>query len=351
MTRARSDRYFFPSTTRITDLQQRPFTVSRLPRNEWRNGQYVVAEITGRALRPFALELADGRVAQAVPGDRLVGALGRRAATLQAVGSWESVGDDLELHLLTMAGVIGKCTSVSAFADPLPSLQYVGHVTRDDALVSMRDFAPDLAPEALQVPVILIVGTSMDAGKTMAGVRLVRMLRRRGLRVVASKLTGVGRFRDVLAMGDAGAEWIRDFVDAGLPSTVVPANEFRDAIGPLFTSINALGADVVVVEAGASPLEPYNGEEAVRMIGDALRMVVLCASDPYAALGVMEAFDLEPTFISGRATSTTAGAELSARLTGRPAIDLLDPFSAVELEQLLDSELAHDPPDDGAPPT
>lgn len=349
MKRSRPDRYFFPSATRISDLDREPFEVRRLPRNEWRNGQYVAVEISGRALQPYELELADGRVAIAVPGDRLVGVLGRRAATLQAVGSWEAVGDDLALDLLTMAGVVGKCTSRSAFANPVPSLHYVGHIQRGDELVAMSDFAPDVPPEPLSLPVILIIGTSMDAGKTMAGVRIVRLLHRRGMRVAACKLTGVGRYRDVLAMGDAGAEWIRDFVDAGLPSTVVPADEFRTAVGAFFTTINALGADVAVIEAGASPLEPYNGEEAVNMIGDALRMVVLCASDPYAALGVMQAFELEPTFISGRATSTTAGAELTTLLTGRPAIDLLDPFGATELEALLEQGLTGPPPHRGPP--
>ena len=45
MTRSRSDRTFLPSVTRIADLETEPFDVFRLPRNEWRNGQYVVVEI------------------------------------------------------------------------------------------------------------------------------------------------------------------------------------------------------------------------------------------------------------------------------------------------------------------
>ena len=116
---------------------------------------------------------------------------------------------------------------------------------------------------------------------------------------------------------------------------MVPAEEFDAAIGPLLALVNRTGADVAVVEAGASPLEPYNGAEAVRMIGDAVRMVVLCASDPYAAHGVMDAFQLEPTFVSGRATSTSAGAALTAQLTGRPALDLLDPGTEPILEGML----------------
>jgi uncharacterized NAD-dependent epimerase/dehydratase family protein len=185
----------------------------------------------------------------------------------------------------------------------------------------------------------LIIGTSMDAGKTLAGTRLIRRLRARGLRIVAAKLTGVGRYRDVLAFGDAGADWTMDFVDAGLPSTAVPAPDFEAAVGPLLGRMGRLGADLAVIEAGASPLEPYNGDTVVRLLGDAVRSTVLCASDPYAALGVMQAFEATPSFIAGRATATTAGAELTARLTGRPCLNLLEDEALAEVDGLLRCEL------------
>ena len=54
-----------------------------------------------------------------------------------------------------------------------------------------------------------------------------------------------------------------------------------------------------VVEVGASPLEPYNGAVAVEAIRDAIDFTVLCASDPYAVLGVETAFDmLSPDLIT-----------------------------------------------------
>ena len=46
----------------------------------------------------------------------------------------------------------------------------------------------------------------------------------------------------------------------------------------------------MVVEAGASPLEPYNGSVVVDYLKDQTCFTVLCASDPYAALGVQAAF-------------------------------------------------------------
>jgi hypothetical protein len=274
-----------------------------------------------------------------VQGDHIIGALGRRAATLQAVGDWADVGEDLHLDLLSMAGVTGRCTSKSAFSKPIAPLTYVGHVHRGGTPVTMRQFVPDDPQEPVTVPCVLIVGTSMDAGKTLAGTRLVRRLRSLGMRIVAAKITGVGRYRDVLAFGDAGADWIFDFVDAGLPSTAVPADDFEAAVGPLLGRMSSLGADLAIVEAGASPLEPYNGDTAVRLLGESVRSLVLCASDPYAALGVMQAFDATPSFIAGRAAATTAGAELTARLTGRPCLNLLEDEALAEVDGLLRREL------------
>jgi hypothetical protein len=326
----------FPSLTRNSDLASEPFEVVAMDHDNWRSGQYVAAEIAGHARRPYDVELASGRVGKASAGDVIVGALGRRTATLQLVGSFEDVGPDGAMDLLSIAGVMGRCTSRSMFADNPAPLRYVGHVVRDGHPVSMTDFVPPVEDQPLTMPVILIIGTSMDAGKTLAGIQLVRQLRQRGKRVVAAKITGVGRYRDVQAMGDAGAEAILDFVDAGLPSSAVPPDEYEAALRPLLSRLAGTGADVAVIEAGASPLEPYNGDVAVRLLGEAVRMIVLCASDPYAAMGVMQAFEATPTFITGRAAATSSGAALTAKLTGQPTIDLLDPDSAGQVDGFLD---------------
>ena len=57
--------------------------------------------------------------------------------------------------------------------------------------------------------------------------------------VVGVKFTGAGRRRDTLAMRDAGAEKIFDFVDVGLPSTVCPPEEYRELLGSLLGLIQA----------------------------------------------------------------------------------------------------------------
>jgi hypothetical protein len=145
-----------------------------------------------------------------------------------------------------------------------------------------------------------------------------------GKKVIGSKLTGAGRYRDILSFRDAGASAIFDFVDAGLPSTVVAEEDFRNAIRPLLHHINSLKPDMLVVEAGASPLEPYNGAAAIDELGDNIACTILCASDPYAVVGVEKAFGLKPDLVAGPAASTSAAIDLVDKLSRVEAINVMD---------------------------
>lgn len=331
------ERLVFTSVTRAARLEDRVLVFEPHPRSSWRTGDFVVGRVLSAARR---IERPDGRMAAIAADDLVVGALGSRAATLQAVGDWRAIGEDGRMEDLSTAGVFGKCTSLSAHLGPLTTLAYRGHVVVDGEKATMSRWAPDLPARTLATPSVLIIGTSMEAGKTVAACTIVRRLVARGLRVGGAKLTGVGRFRDILAMRDAGAEIVLDFVDAGLPSTICEPDEMNRTLGRLFALVDESGVDVLVAEAGASPLEPYNGDAAIAGIGDSLRLTVLCASDPYAVLGVQTAFGITPDLVSGRAASTDAGVTLAERLTGIRTLNLLDPSSHDELDRVLDAAFA-----------
>lgn len=327
-------RMLLGSLTRISDLDTVPFEVRPVDRDRWQTSDYVVARVLDRG-RQHRLEFATGRLASFDPGDVLVGALGVRHATLEATGDWREVGPDLEMHLLTGAGLFGRCTSLSPLLGSLARLQYVGHVLRDGSTLRMTDFVPELEPVEYRTPTILIVGTSMSAGKTTAARATVRLLREMGATVAGAKITGAGRFRDVLSMWDAGADPIIDFVDAGLPSSICESSRYQAAVTHMLGRIQRSGVDVAVVEAGASPLEPYNGAAAVAALGDNIAVTMLAASDPYAVIGVMEAFALRPDLVTGITANTKAGVELVERLTGLPSVNVLDPDATADLSRLL----------------
>ncbi len=326
------------SVARIADFDSQPFDIERLDHERWGGGDYVVGKVTGIPGPLYVIETVTGRRVRVLPGDLVIGAFGDREATLEGVGSWKAVTDD-SMHALTGAGLFGRFESMSMLLpQPLPLL-YHGHVMRGGHKLQMRDFVPAGSHTPLTAPVVLLYGTSMSAGKTTAGRVIVHELAQRGLRVVGAKLTGAGRYRDVLSFADAGADAIFDFVDAGLPSTVVPEEEFLAAMRPLLGRIADCEPDVVVAEAGASPLEPYNGAAAIREIGGQVRCSVLCASDPYAVTGVEHAFGFKPDMVMGPAASTSAAIALVYKLSGVPALNVLTPDCLPELRAILRSTL------------
>ena len=319
------NKYFFSSVTRISDLAEEGFDVTQLPRSQWASGDYVIGEVFGRSGELSRVELRSGRMIEVVAGDLVVGTFGSRRATLEAVGDWLDIRDDLEFHAMTSAGLFGRVTSIAPLLPPLLHLRYVGHVTRGGSKQVMDDFVPPIPDVEYDIPTVLIIGTSMSAGKTTAAKRIVRHLKQHDRRVTGCKLTGAGRYRDVLSMWDAGADDIYDFVDVGLPSTIVDPEEYRARLRELLCLVAAGEPDVVVAEAGASPLEPYNGEIVMEELADNIACTVLCASDPYAVSGVIKGFGYKPDVIAGIATNTTSSVELIKKLTGQEAFSFLIP--------------------------
>lgn len=329
----------YGSLARIADFRNSNFDVCKLPRTEWATGDYVETEVVGSVTEFYHVEDRSGHMVKVEPGDWLVGALGDRAATLEGVGSWRDVGDNGQMHALTSAGLIGRYSSFSMLLPDPMSLKYRGHLCRGEKKVCMSHFAMTSGIRPFNVPTLLLVGTSMSAGKTTAGRRVCKELDRAGLYVIGAKLTGAGRYRDILSFSKTGASSVFDFVDVGLPSTVVPEAVYRAAIRPLLRHISDLVPDLLVAEAGASPLEPYNGAALIDELGHNIVCTILCASDPYAVVGVEKAFGLRPDLVTGPATQTSAAVKLLWKLTGLRGINLIDPAANVAFRMFLVEKL------------
>lgn len=329
-----ASRILHGSLARIADLDSEPWDVETRNKADWATGDYVLGEVVGTPSELYRVEDTAGDMVPVEPGDRIVGAFGLRAATLEGVGSWRDI-EDGRMHGLTSAGLFGAFTSLSRFLPKPLSLEYRGHLVRGGKKLSMDDFAMKDGARRFDVPTILLVGTSMSAGKTITGKLACSLLSEMGFKVVAAKLTGAGRYRDIKSFADAGAAEIYDFVDVGMPSTVCPAAEFRKRIRPLLSHIATREADFLVAEAGASPLEPYNGAAAIEELGDNIALTILCASDPYAVVGVKQAFGLTPDLVTGPATNTTAAIDLVTTLTGVRGINIVDPASVETFREFL----------------
>ena len=329
---------FLASLARIADFDRNPYDVRALQNSRWASGDYVLAEVTGTPSDLYTIETCSGEMLPVQPGDQVIGALGVRAATLEGVGSYVDVRNG-RMHALTGAGLFGRFTSFSAMLPRPLCLNYRGHIVRDGDKITMRQFAIQAEGSKFSVPTILLVGTSMSAGKTVTGRRVCKLLSSANYTVIGAKLTGAGRYRDIASFKRAGANRIYDFVDVGLPSTVVPEQEFRAAIRPLLSHINKLKPDFLVAEAGASPLEPYNGDAAIDELGDNICCTILCASDPYAVVGVQQAFGVKPDLVAGPAANTSAAVDLVMKLAGLVAINVIDRGTMPALREFLERQL------------
>jgi hypothetical protein len=184
-------------------------------------------------------------------------------------------------------------------------------------------------------PLIAIVGTCMDAGKTVAACEIIHGLSRRGRSVAAGKLTGVALQRDVLGMRDHGAVEALSFVDAGVVTTdpgTAPESSRR-----IVTELNRSRPDAIVLELGDGLLGEY-GVQAILSASDLaaqVRSVVLCATDPVGAWGgarlLREEYGLEPTVVTGPATDNEVGGAYIHDALGVPTANALtEPEKLVE---------------------
>jgi len=306
-------------------------------------GSVIAARVLTSKSTYNTLELPSGRFSQVKPGDVIAGALGHRKALFGYSGSLpKSLRPGDIVQMLNMGGVLGVCDSATHELGKPFDCKVVGVVQHfrhaGDRLgapvrVGYRplDYAATL--EVAGVPVVAIVGTCMEAGKTGAACAILARMRRRGLNVSAFKATGVSLRRDVLAMEDAGARRSMIFTDLGIVTTTAETGPALTR--SMLTELAAAGPDAIVCELGDGILGAY-GVEAILQSPDipsVLTAVVLSANDPVAAWGgvklLREQFSIEPCVVTGPATDNQVGVEIIERQMGLPAFNALSHGAAL----------------------
>jgi hypothetical protein len=315
----------------------------RLAREVRVGGEIAAVEggvIAGRVLTAKSsyntLELPSGRFSQVKPGDVIAGALGHRKALFGYSGHVPGeVKPGDPLHLLNLGGVIGVHDGGSPDLGPPFVVEVLGQVLHFPFLGERIGVPAHISQGALPVeekldvrgvPVVAIVGSCMNAGKTAAACSLVQSFTHHGLRVAAGKTTGVSLRRDILSMEDAGAKKVLVFTDLGIVTTT-PETAPKAAR----TILNNLARpqpeapDAVVLELGDGLLGLYGVNEvlAAEEIRSSFSAVVLAASDPVAAWGgvklLRDRYGIECTAITGPATDNSAAARFVEEQSGCPA--------------------------------
>jgi hypothetical protein len=284
------------------------------------------------------IELPSGRLARLQRGDVVAGALGHRSALFGYAGRLPRTlvpGDVIQI--LNMGGVLGICQSVNSDLGPPFDAEVLGSVLAFPYLGQRIGIPARVGAEPLDlaaplevrgVPVVALVGSCMNAGKTAAGCALVRELTRQGKVVDCVKTTGVSLRRDLLAMEDAGARRTALFTDFGVVATTAANAPALTRVLLSRTADPAHAApDVLGAELGDGLLGTY-GVDAILAASDlreAFRAVVLAANDPVAAWGgvrlLQEEYGIRPAAVTGPATDNAVGPELIERRTGVPALN------------------------------
>jgi hypothetical protein len=320
------------SVTRACQLKREVRVSADIPCEE---GVVVAVRVLNDKTTYSQLELPSGRMAQVKKGDVVAGALGHRHALFGYSGHLpEHLVPGDTIHLLNMGGVLGICDSVNPDLGTPFECEVLGAVLHFPYLGERIGVAARIGGEPLDlaapidaagVPVIALVGSCMNCGKTAAACTLVRHLSHGGLTVDGLKATGVSLRRDVLAMEDAGARATAIFTDFGVVSST-PANA-PALTRTLVTRLAAARPDVIVAELGDGLLGAY-GVAAILddpQIRSAFTAVVLAANDPVAAWGgvrmLRERFGIEPVAVTGPATDNLAGTRIIEEALGVPAIN------------------------------
>ncbi len=293
-------------------------------RLEVREGNVVVVKALQEKTVYDKIELVNGRMAKVSRDDVIAGVLGKRRALQGFVGDLPeklAVGD--RVHILNLGGVIGVVVSGNLDVGKPLLCEVMGSVVRDGELLSIRRELPPPPEKLPDVPLILVEGTCMSAGKTHAAASIIGKLSQRGYRVNGAKLTGVACLRDLLNMEDHGARRTMSFLDMGLPSTVGVTN-IASIARTLLTELASDGPDAIVAELGDGIIGYYGVGQilADKEILARTKAHVMCANDLVAAWGavqLMKSWGIEIDVLAGPATDNEVGEGYAAKELRLPA--------------------------------
>lgn len=302
-------------------------------------GDLMVAKVV-RLGQHTRLQLASARRSLLYPEDRILVCYGNRYAPDQFEAAVP--GNLGECHLVTAGGVAGRVLSRHPGLKPATLIRPEGLLTdARGVVINLRRYGMPVARLATtrRKPVIGVLGTSMNAGKTTTVAALVRGFSRAGLRVAAIKATGTASGNDLWAMEDAGADFALDFADMGYPSTYkVPAAEIEILLDRLLTCAGQSEIDVIVVEIADGLIHE---ETAALVCGSRFRAavdtVIFCAGDALGARAGMDWLEnrgIPVAGISGLVTASQLARQETQRATAMPVWsrdELADPELAMSL--------------------
>lgn len=273
------------------------------------------------------LELACGRRSRLFVGDRIMLVFGNRYAPDQFEAR---VPDTLRpCHMVAAGGIAAHMIKRHSRARMATRITPLGLLAdRQGQALNLSRYALPLPCAKTQLPpVIAILGTSMNAGKTETATQLIKGLSRAGLRVGAAKVTGTGAGNDTGLMVDAGAMRVLDFGDAGMATTyLADLQAVERAFETLVHTLARDGADVIVLEVadGLYQRETHHlvNSDVFRGTVDSVLFAAGDAMGSAAGIAALQRAGLPVIAGSGLVTASPLGLEEAQRAHGLPMLDL-----------------------------
>lgn len=298
-------------------------TVSVIDENDSpKAGDVVVVRALGESVTYGNLELPNGRLAKINRNDVLFGVLGKRRALKGFVGDVpESVKTGDRIHLLNMGGVIGICKGHHSSLSDAIEVEVLGVAMLEPPMLGggYQYTILNIGENALKpseklndsAPIVIVAGTCMNSGKTVAATEIIKQAHHAGLKVAGAKMSGVAALRDTLNMEDHGAFVTASFLDCGLPSTVDHA-DLPSVAKAILNHLNSFQPDLIVVELGDGIVGGYAVDSVLKdfEIKNAISSFVFCAGDYVGVVGgmtVLNNLGIEIDVIAGSVTDSQMG--------------------------------------------
>ncbi|MCA1674650.1 MAG: DUF1611 domain-containing protein, partial [Actinobacteria bacterium] len=314
-----------------------------------RSGDVVLARID-RIGQHGRLELPNGRRTRLHVGDEILVAYGDRYAPDQFeaevpadLGPTQLVASGgVASTVLSRSGQIGRATDITPIALVVDELRVPLNLGRFGISVEK--------PVTPRPPTIVVIGTSMNSGKTTTVQSLVVGLRAAGEKVGATKVTGTGSGADYWVMVDAGASCVADFTDAGLVSTYrIPLEVVEASVARLIDHLTNAGCTAIVIEVADGI---YQQETARLLRSEVFRKhvdsVIFAAADAVGAVAgtqYLRDLGLPVVAASGMLTRSPLAHREASQACTVPVFSRDEIATATTAKQLLDHAYA-----DVAPP-
>jgi hypothetical protein len=279
-----------------------------------RSGDVVVVRALSESATYGNLELPTGRLAKINRNDVLLGVLGMRRALKGFVGDVpDTIAAGERLHLLNMGGLIGICSGHHSSLSDAIEVEVLGIACDESG--RPKNIGDGALPVAdilnCSAPVVVVAGSCMNSGKTVAAAEIIKQANHAGLRVAGVKVSGVAALRDTLNMQDHGAFVTASFLDCGLPSTAGCGN-LAPVAKTLLNHLNSRRPDLIVMELGDGIVGGYSVDSVLTdpEIRSAVSAFVFCTSDYVGVVGgisILAGLGITIDVVAGSVTDSQMG--------------------------------------------